>query len=624
MVACFVVATAQTESSVEFDFATTDYGLERVTTNDGAYLDDGTEVNYSPITLTLNKDAGTNGWRLWSDGLRAYKNSNAKLTVAIAKGCTITQINFTTNGSFALVDGQPGSYSSKTWTGSAESVQFVSTATTNKSTTKLVVYYTGTPEGQEGPNAPTIKMAAENYVEISAEEGATIYYTLDGSDPDEMDGTPYFGAIKINNACTVKAIAVKDNAASAVTSFDAYLNYVSSIAGLIDLNDTAHTLTLGGPLTVIYHNGQNTFVTDGEDYFLLFDKSQAVLNQDMENGTVLASATGTYTKYLETIPEMNVTAIGDTSTGDAVDAVVMTVADLKASGVSKLSWFVKLEGVTIDSDLILYQGDDFFQGFNKFGLTLPAETEGKTFNVEGFVSYYGGNLQLYIVNVTEVEPVAKYAVTFEAAENGSFTVMNGETELTSGDEVEENTELTINATPADGYELGAITVNGTALQGNTFTVTEAATIAVTFNKVVSPAPEYTAPSGTPYSDNYLTAITSTGAQENIEYTATSNPGIYNVLENAISVVPGTEFNINFVANCISTNTTSAHEDIRYCQAYIFTDWYGTGEFTLLNTIGDHSPAANIIANYNTVMNINQAFTMPEDCLLYTSDAADEL
>lgn len=476
--------------------------------------------------------------------------------------------------------------------------------------TKLVVTYA--EDGEVVVPAPTIKMAAENYVEISAEEGATIYYTLDGTEPTEMEGTPYMGTIKINNACTVKAIAVKDNAASAVTSFDAYLNYVSSIAGLLDLNDTAHTLTLGGPLTVIYHNGQNTFVTDGEDYFLLFDKSQAVLNQDMENGTVLASATGTYTKYLETIPEMNVTAIGDTSTGDAVDAVVMTVADLKASGVSKLSWFVKLEGVTIDSDLILYQGDDFFQGFNKFGLTLPTETEGKTFNVEGFVSYYGGNLQLYIVNVTEVEPVAKYTVTFEAAENGSFTVMNGETELTSGDEVEENTELTINATPADGYELGAISVNGTALQGNTFTVTENATIAVTFNKVVPPAPEYTAPSGTPYDDNYLTSITSTGAQENIEYTATSNPGIYNVLENAIAVVPGTEFNINFVANCISTNTTSAHEDIRYCQAYIFTDWYGTGEFTLLNTIGTHSPAANIIANYNTVMNIDQAFTMPED------------
>lgn len=414
----------------------------------------------------------------------AKKITKVVATAALLRDDKATQLTINNADGYDLASAELADYTFNFAPTEANTTIKIASSKERMYVTKLVVTYA--EDGEVVVPAPTIKMAEENYVEISAEEGATIYYTLDGTEPTEMEGTPYLGAIKINNACTVKAIAVKDNAASAVTSFDAYLNYVSSIAGLLDLNDTAHTLTLGGPLTVIYHNGQNTFVTDGEDYFLLFDKSQAVLNQDMENGTVLASATGTYTKYLETIPEMNVTAIGDTSTGDAVDAVVMTVADLKASGVSKLSWFVKLEGVTIDSDLILYQGDDFFQGFNKFGLTLPTETEGKTFNVEGFVSYYGGNLQLYIVNVTEVEPVAKYTVTFEAAENGSFTVLNGETELTSGDEVEENTELTINATPADGYELGAISVNGTALQGNTFTVTENATIAVTFNKVVPP------------------------------------------------------------------------------------------------------------------------------------------
>lgn len=632
LVACFVVATAQTESSVEFDFATTDYGLERVTTNDGAYLDDGTEVNYSPITLTLNKDASTNGWRLWSDGLRAYKNSNAKLTVAIAKGCTITQINFTTNGSFALVDGQPGSYSSKTWTGSAESVQFVSTATTNKSTSKLVVYYTGTPEGQEGPNAPTIKMAEENYVEISAEEGATIYYTLDGSEPTEMEGTPYLGAIKINNACTVKAIAVKDNAASAVTSFEAYLNYVSSVAELITLNDATHTITIGTPLTVAYKNGAYTYVKDEESFFLLYDTNN-IVPTGLTNGKVLASATGTYKLQNGAQPELLPTAVGEISDGEAVEAATLSIADILAytgnDALQLINYFVRLEGVTITDDTSnnnywLSQDGNEIKCFNQYTnstyydvLTMPTETEGKTYNVVGFIGYYGGNIQINPISVTEVEPVAKYTVTFEAAENGSFTVMNGETELTSGDEVEENTELTINATPADGYELGAITVNGTALQGNTFTVTEAAVIAVTFNKVVPPAPEYTAPSGNPYADNYLTSITSTGAQENIEYTATSNPGIYNVLESAIAVVPGTEFNINFVANCISTDIAAAHEDLRYCQAYIFTDWYGTGTFTLLNTIGVHSPQANqnpnhIVANYNTVMNIDQAFTMPED------------
>lgn len=496
--------------------------------------------------------------------------------------------------------------------------------------TKLVVTYA--EDGEVVVPAPTIKMAEENYVEISAEEGATIYYTLDGSDPDAMEGTPYLGAIKINNACTVKAIAVKDNAASAVTSFDAYLNYVSSVAELITLNDATHTITLGTPLTVAYQNGAYTYVKDEDSFFLLYDKNN-IVPTGLTNGKVLASATGTYKLQNGAQPELLPTAVGELTDGEAVEAATLSIADILAytgnDALQLINYFVRLEGVTITDDTSnnnywLGQDGNEIKCYNQYTnstyydvLTMPTETEGKTYNVVGFIGYYGGNLQINPISVTEVEPVAKYAVTFEAAENGSFTVLNGETELTSGDEVEENTELTINATPADGYELGAITVNGTALQGNTFTVTEAATIAVTFNKVVSPAPEYTAPSGTPYKDNYLTSITSTGAQENIEYTATSNPGIYNVLENAISVVPGTEFNINFVANCISTDIAAAHEDLRYCQAYIFTDWYGTGEFTLLNTIGVHSPQANenpnhIVANYNTVMNIDQAFTMPED------------
>lgn len=491
--------------------------------------------------------------------------------------------------------------------------------------TKLVVTYA--EDGEVVVPAPSIKMAAENFVEISAEEGATIYYTLDGTEPTATEGTPYMDAIKINTACTVKAIAEKDGATSAVTSFDAYLNYVSSVAELITLNDATHTITLGTPLTVAYQNGAYTYVKDEDSFFLLYDKNN-IVPTGLTNGKVLASATGTYKLQNGAQPELLPTAVGELTDGEAVEAATLSIADILAytgnDALQLINYFVRLEGVTITDDSSannywLGQDGNEIKCYNQYTnstyydvLTMPTETEGKTYNVVGFIGYYGGNLQINPISVTEVVPVAKYAVTFEAAENGSFTVMNGETQLTSGDEVEENTELTINATPADGYELGAITVNGTALQGNTFTLTEAATIAVTFNKVVPPAPEYTAPSGTPYADNYLTAITSTGAQENIEYTASSNPGIYNVLESAIAVVPGTEFNINFVANCISTNTTSAHEDIRYCQAYIFTDWYGTGEFTLINTIGDHSPAANIIANYNTVMNINQAFTMPED------------
>ena len=54
-------------------------------------------------------------------------------------------------------------------------------------------------------------------VEISAVDGATIYYTLDGSDPTEAS-TTYTASFTVNATTTVKAIAVKDGVASNVAT----------------------------------------------------------------------------------------------------------------------------------------------------------------------------------------------------------------------------------------------------------------------------------------------------------------------------------------------------------------------------------------------------------------------
>mgnify|MGYP002666204761 FL=1 len=209
--------------------------------------------------------------------------------------------------------------------------------------------------------------------------------------------------------------------------------------------------------------------------------------------------------------------------------------------------------------------------------------------------------------------INKYAVTITEPENGTLVVMNGEEAVTSGSELAHGTELSIVATPADGYELGAITVNGNAIEGTALTLTEAATIAATFNEAKAPAYEYTAPDGSGYDANYLTAITSTGAQENISYTASSNPGLYNVLSDAIAAVPGSEFSIEFVANSLGEGSyTTVREDLRFDAAYIFADWYGNGEFTLIQKVGNTAPTHNVYGNYDEVMDITQAFTMPED------------
>lgn len=86
-----------------------------------------------------------------------------------------------------------------------------------------------------------------------------------------------------------------------------------------------------------------------------------------------------------------------------------------------------------------------------------------------------------------------------------------------------------------------------------------------------------------------------------------------MLGDAISATPGSEFSIEFVAKSLGEgSTTTVREDIRFCAAYIFADWYGNGEFTLVQKVGNTAPSHNVYGNYDEVMDINQAFTMPDD------------
>lgn len=93
----------------------------------------------------------------------------------------------------------------------------------------------------------------------------------------------------------------------------------------------------------------------------------------------------------------------------------------------------------------------------------------------------GGNIVDFTLRI--VERPATYTVTLpETVENGTLTVMNGSAALVPGaNTVEENSELTITATPNEGYNLASLTVNGEDItSGETHTVTGATEISVTF------------------------------------------------------------------------------------------------------------------------------------------------
>ncbi len=96
-------------------------------------------------------------------------------------------------------------------------------ATTNSSSTSTTPTPTPTPVATL--TAPTIqvptgkKLLSGAKIGISTSvAGATIYYTLDGTEPTSSSTVYTASKVTINNACTLKAIAIKDGEFSTVSS----------------------------------------------------------------------------------------------------------------------------------------------------------------------------------------------------------------------------------------------------------------------------------------------------------------------------------------------------------------------------------------------------------------------
>lgn len=283
-----------------------------------------------------------------------------------------------------------------------------STAANNGFVQVNSISYYGDADPAAGPASPVVKMGANNTVEISAADGAQIYYTTNGDDPTAENGTLYTAAFTISNATVVKAIAVVDGKSSSVATFNAYLNTLSSLEELIDLGDLTHSLTVQAPMTIVYHNGRYMYVAQDNIFLLLYGVSS---DDTYTNGAQLDAVTGSYTLYKDVIPEMtNVTLGNVTEGGTPVDPTAITIAEVNSYGTALMNYFVKLEGVAIDlTNTKLTQDGNELVYYNQFGLTLPEATDGKTYNVEGFMSYHNGNIQLNIINVTEVEiPAGEY------------------------------------------------------------------------------------------------------------------------------------------------------------------------------------------------------------------------
>lgn len=185
----------------------------------------------------------------------------------------------------------------------------------------------GTPAA---PAAPTFSPASGTYssaqtVTMTAEEGVGIFYTTDGSEPNE-NSNPYDGPITISETTTLKAVAFYAGALSDVTTATYTISTGGGGGSSSSSGTTTETTTNpDGSITTTVTNtitGTVTTTTTDKDG----NKTEVVKNSDGSSKTTVTSKDGSAstttvsaagrTETLVTLPDAMVNAAAET--GEAV------------------------------------------------------------------------------------------------------------------------------------------------------------------------------------------------------------------------------------------------------------------------------------------------------------------
>ena len=252
-----------------------------------------------------------------------------------------------------------------------------------------------------------------------ATEDANIYYTIDGTTPDE-NSTLYESPITIDSTCTLKAKAFKGGMDPSNVAFAEY-RFPVEVATIADFkeagaNNNSVTYKITGDITFVYRQARRIFIEDATGGLLVYDNNNPVVTGSYNEGDVISGGIiGTYTVYngmQELVPTADWAAASSTT---EVTPIVATTADITGDFATYEARLVRINGGTFaeeasfnTSDYTEYALTDESGEIvvrNQFKTLDTVVNAGDTVDVIGLAAIYvtGGNTTYQIFPRTNAD-----------------------------------------------------------------------------------------------------------------------------------------------------------------------------------------------------------------------------
>lgn len=321
------------------------------TASDGVSIND-VEFTSGEATFVATKGSTTDA-RIWT-GTKGYElrvYTGGTMTVSVPEGYFITTINFT-GGKIKTFAPAEGTYASGEWSGKSSSVLFNVTGTLNINT--ITVTYISEEAAAKTVAVPVIApesgdITADTEISISCEtEGATIYYTTDGTEPSK-ESSVYNAPFTVSGDATVKAFAVLDGFTDSEVAVAEYEIPVLAKYGYVKSITSGKTYLLyndGRAINGVLNNGAYGYMqTDEvaeEEGYINADVDCALTFTAVEGGYTIQNAAGEYLYQKGTYDNFN------KSTDANVEGAVWTV-ELQDNGTFKITNVLKEKYIQFES-----------------------------------------------------------------------------------------------------------------------------------------------------------------------------------------------------------------------------------------------------------------------------------